>query len=59
MAGDQEVGKPGPERIELSERDSPRVLKLVENPPEPSAKLRAAAKRHREILGGGVAASTG
>jgi uncharacterized protein (DUF1778 family) len=39
------------ERIELSERDSERVLALLENPPKPSAKLRAAAKRHREIFG--------
>src|SRR5262249_35131756 len=33
------------ERIELSERDSLRVLELLANPPKPSAKLRAAAKR--------------
>jgi uncharacterized protein (DUF1778 family) len=39
------------ERLELSERDSLRVLELLENPPKPSAKLRAAAKRHREIFG--------
>ena len=39
------------ERVELSERDSMRVLELLENPPKPSAKLRAAAKRHREIFG--------
>ena len=39
------------ERIELSERDSLRVLELLENPPKPSAKLRAAAKRYREIFG--------
>ncbi len=39
------------ERIELSERDSLRVLRLLENPPKPSAKLRAAARRHREIFG--------
>ena len=39
------------ERIELSARDSLRVLELLENPPKPSAKLRAAAKRHREIFG--------
>jgi uncharacterized protein (DUF1778 family) len=30
------------ERIVLSERDSLRVLKLLENPPAPNAKLRAA-----------------
>jgi len=39
------------ERLELSERDSLRVLALLENPPKPSAKLRAAAKKHREIFG--------
>jgi uncharacterized protein (DUF1778 family) len=39
------------ERVELSERDSVRVLELLENPPKPSAKLRAAAKRHRKIFG--------
>jgi uncharacterized protein (DUF1778 family) len=39
------------ERIELSERDSLRVLELLENPPKPNAKLRAAAKRHRELFG--------
>lgn len=39
------------ERLELSERDSLRVLELLENPPKPSAKLRRAAKRHREIFG--------
>jgi len=30
------------ERIQLSERDSLMVLKLLENPPPPNAKLRAA-----------------
>jgi uncharacterized protein (DUF1778 family) len=30
------------ERIKLSERDSLRVLDLLENPPAPNAKLRAA-----------------
>ena len=39
------------ERLQLSERDSLRVLDLLENPPKPSAKLRAAAKKHREIFG--------
>ena len=39
------------ERLELSERDSLRVLELLENPPKPSAKLRRAAKRYREIFG--------
>jgi len=33
------------ERIVLSERDSMRVLKLLENPPRPTAALRAAARR--------------
>ncbi len=34
------------ERLELSERDSLRVLELLENPPEPSpALLQAAARR--------------
>lgn len=32
------------EQVELSERDSLRVLDLLENPPEPNARLRAAAK---------------
>lgn len=31
------------ERVRLSERDSLRVLELLENPPEPNAKLLAAA----------------
>jgi len=31
------------EQIQLSERDSLRVLDLLENPPAPNAKLRAAA----------------
>jgi uncharacterized protein (DUF1778 family) len=39
------------ERVELSERDSLRVLELLENPPKPSARLRTAAKKHREIFG--------
>jgi uncharacterized protein (DUF1778 family) len=38
------------ERIELSGRDSLRVLQMLENPPKPSSKLRAAARRHREIF---------
>ena len=33
------------EHITLSERDSARVLKLLENPPRPTAALRAAARR--------------
>ncbi len=32
------------ERLELSERDSLRVMDLLENPPKPNAKLLAAAK---------------
>lgn len=35
------------ERIVLSERDSARVLKLLENPPKPKAALLAAARRRR------------
>jgi uncharacterized protein (DUF1778 family) len=31
------------EHVQLSERDSLRVLELLENPPAPNAKLRAAA----------------
>ncbi len=33
------------ERIVLSERDSDRVLALLENPPEPAPALRDAARR--------------
>jgi uncharacterized protein (DUF1778 family) len=33
------------ERIVLSARDSKRVLKLLENPPKPTAALKAAAQR--------------
>ena len=33
------------ERIVLSERDTIRVLKLLENPPKPTAALVAAARR--------------
>ena len=35
------------ERIELSARDSERILALLEHPPKPTAALRAAAKRRR------------
>jgi uncharacterized protein (DUF1778 family) len=35
------------ERLELSERDSLKVLDLLENPPAPNARLRAAAKALR------------
>jgi uncharacterized protein (DUF1778 family) len=34
-----------PKRIVLSDRDSKRVLKLLENPPTPTAALKAAAQR--------------
>jgi uncharacterized protein (DUF1778 family) len=33
------------ERIVLSERDSARVLKLLDNPPKPTPALLAAARR--------------
>jgi uncharacterized protein (DUF1778 family) len=33
------------ERLVLSERDTARVLKLLENPPKPTAALLAAARR--------------
>ncbi len=32
------------EQVQLSERDSLRVLELLENPPPPNEKLRAAAR---------------
>jgi len=35
------------ERIVLSERDTVRVLELLENPPKPTPVLRAAARRRR------------
>ena len=35
------------ERIELSARDSARVLDLLEHPPKPAPALRAAARRRR------------
>ena len=35
------------ERIVLSERDTVRVLELLENPPEPTPALMAAAARRR------------
>jgi uncharacterized protein (DUF1778 family) len=35
------------ERIVLSERDTERVLKLLENPPKPTPALLAAARRRR------------
>ena len=33
------------ERVQLSERDSLRVLDLIEHPPAPNARLMAAARR--------------
>jgi len=35
------------ERIVLSERDTARVLKLLDNPPKPTPALLAAARRRR------------
>ena len=40
------------ERIVLSERDTKRVSELLENPPKPTAALRAAARGHRKQTGG-------
>ena len=37
------------ERIVLSERDTARVLELLENPPEPSPALIAAARRRTAL----------
>jgi uncharacterized protein (DUF1778 family) len=37
------------ERLALSERDSLRVLALLENPPAPNEKLRRAAETARNI----------
>ncbi len=39
------------ERIVLSERDTVRVLELLENPPKPPAALLAAARASREQTG--------
>ncbi|MEX2642727.1 MAG: DUF1778 domain-containing protein [Acetobacterales bacterium] len=36
------------ERIVLNERDTARVLDLLENPPAPTAALMAAARRRRD-----------
>jgi uncharacterized protein (DUF1778 family) len=36
------------DQVQLSERDSLRVLDLLENPPAPNAKLRAAARGLRQ-----------
>ena len=41
------------ERVVLSERDSLKVLALLESPPPPNAKLRAAARRLKRNRGGG------
>jgi len=38
------------ERVILSERDSARVLKLLENPPKPTRALLAAARRRADLL---------
>ena len=39
------------ERIVLSERDTVRVLELLENPPEPTPALLEAARIHRRMFG--------
>jgi uncharacterized protein (DUF1778 family) len=39
------------ERIVLSERDTIRVLELLENPPKLTAALIASARSHREQTG--------
>jgi uncharacterized protein (DUF1778 family) len=39
------------ERIVLSERDTARVLELLENPPKPTAALLAAARAHKQQTG--------
>jgi uncharacterized protein (DUF1778 family) len=39
------------ERIVLSDRDTERVLKLLENPPKPTSALLAAARRRRARRG--------
>jgi uncharacterized protein (DUF1778 family) len=36
------------ERIALTERDTIRILQLLEHPPKPTLALRAAAKRRRK-----------
>jgi uncharacterized protein (DUF1778 family) len=38
------------ERIALTERDTARILELLEHPPTPPAALRAAAKRRRKRM---------
>lgn len=37
------------ERVTLSERDSLKVLDLLENPPRPTARLRRAAKASQTL----------
>jgi uncharacterized protein (DUF1778 family) len=37
------------ERIVISERDSKRVLELLEKPPKPTPALIAAARRHAKV----------
>ena len=37
------------ERVELSERDSRKVLALLENPPSPNARLKRAARAGRTL----------
>lgn len=44
-AGQEDVNKI--QRIVLSERDTERVLNLLENPPKPTRALLAAARRRR------------
>ena len=36
--------------VNLSERDAETVFRLIENPPAPNEKLKAAAKRHKEFF---------
>jgi hypothetical protein len=36
--------------INLSEKDAETVFRLIENPPAPNEKLKAAAKRHKEFF---------
>jgi len=36
--------------INLSEKDAETVFRLIEDPPAPNEKLKAAAKRHKEFF---------
>ena len=36
--------------INLSEKDAETVFRLIENPPAPNEKLKAAAKRHKKFF---------